>query len=124
MIRKVDLYEQSVRDRMFKILKMDRDNSNVETTEALAGKVISDKEIDCLKQKLFMSRKELDSYISFTKKMEREKRQSISEKEELETKIQWHERRLTRFEGENKSLKTERAELLNQMYELRGKSTT
>ena len=123
ILKKADLYDEGVRDRMYKVLKIDRDSTS-NNTEALAGKVIADKQIDSLKQKLFMSRKELDSYISFTKKMEREKRQSISEKEELETKIQWHERRLSRFEGENKALKTERAELLNQVYELRGKSTT
>jgi len=107
---------------MFQVLKIDKENED--EAEDVAAKVCSDKEIETLKQRLFMSRKELDSYISFTKKMEREKRQSISEKEELETKIQWHERRLTRFENENKTLKQERANLMNQIYELRSKSTT
>ncbi|XP_057294992.1 golgin subfamily B member 1-like isoform X3 [Hydractinia symbiolongicarpus] len=122
ILKKADLYEQTVRDRMFKVLKIEEDKEI--DLEVITGKVLAEKEIDSLKQKLFMSRKELDSYISFTKKMEREKRQSISEKEELETKIQWHERRLTRFETENKNLKTERVNFLNQIYELKGKSTT
>lgn len=122
IIKKADLYDQEVRDRMFQVLKIDKENED--EAEDVAAKVCSDKEIETLKQRLFMSRKELDSYISFTKKMEREKRQSISEKEELETKIQWHERRLTRFENENKTLKQERANLMNQIYELRSKSTT
>lgn len=122
IIKKADLYDQEVRERMFQVLKVDTESED--NVEEVAAKVCSDKEIETLKQRLFMSRKELDSYISFTKKMEREKRQSISEKEELETKIQWHERRLTRFENENKTLKQERANLMNQIYELRSKSTT
>lgn len=101
-------------------MKLEEDDEK--DIETIAAQVVTGKEIESLKQRLFMSRKELDSYISFTKKMEREKRQSISEKEELETKIQWHERRLTRFENENKSLKQERANLMNQIYELRSKS--
>ncbi|XP_066918526.1 girdin-like isoform X4 [Clytia hemisphaerica] len=121
IIKKADLYDQTVRERMFQVLKIDE--TDEADAEAIATKVVSDKEIESLKQRLFMSRKELDSYISFTKKMEREKRQSISEKEELETKIQWHERRLSRFENENKTLKQERANLMNQIYELRSKSS-
>ena len=121
IMKKADLYEQSVRDRMFQVLKIEEDDEK--DIEAIAAQAVTGKEIESLKQRLFMSRKELDSYISFTKKMEREKRQSISEKEELETKIQWHERRLTRFENENKSLKQERANLMNQIYELRSKTT-
>ena len=121
ILKKADLYESSVRERMYEILKAEKSSAE-SNAENIAEKVFVEKEIVSLKEKLFASRKELDSYISFTKKMEREKRQSMSEKEELETKIQWHERRLLRFEGENKSLKTERAELLNQIYELRGKS--
>lgn len=120
ILKKADLYDSLVRERMHEVLKVE--NSNTECINDIAERVIIEKEIVSLKEKLFASRKELDSYISFTKKMEREKRQSMSEKEELETKIQWHERRLLRFEGENKALKTERAELLNQIYELRGKS--
>ena len=122
IIKKADLYDEDVRGRMFHLLKME--TSSEEDIEAISSKVVVDKEIESLKQRLFMSRKELDSYISFTKKMDLEKRQSVSEKEELETKIQWHERRLTRFENENKSLKQERANLMNQIYELRSKSAS
>ena len=122
ILRKTDLYDQNIRDRMFQVLKAQQESE--EDLEIVASKLMKEREIESMKQKLFMSRKELDSYISFTKKMEREKRQSMSEKEELETKIQWHERRLTRFENDNKSLKKERADLLNQIYELRGKSAS
>ena len=119
ILRKVNLYDENVREKLAPLLHDDLDDAE----EAAVDDVIHDKEIECWKQKLFMSRKELDSYISFTKKMEREKRQILSEKEELETKLQWHEKRLDRFESENKSLKVERAELTNQIYELRGKSS-
>ena len=122
IIKKVDLYDNDMRDRWYDVLKTTKGAAEIDM-DAVSSRVIKDAEIDSLKQKLFMSRKELDTYISFTKKMEREKRQSISEKEELETKIQWHERRLKRFEDENKSLKTERATMLNQIYDLRGKTT-
>ena len=121
IIKKVDLFDNDMRDRWYDVLKTG--NTTDKDMEVVAGKVLKDAEVDSLKQKLFLSRKELDTYISFTKKMEREKRQSISEKEELETKIQWHERRLKRFEDENKSLKNERATLMNQIYDLRGKTT-
>lgn len=121
IIKKVDLFDSDMRDRWYNVLKTG--SSSDTNMEAISVKVLKDAEIDSLKQKLFLSRKELDTYISFTKKMEREKRQSISEKEELETKIQWHERRLKRFEDENKSLKTERATLINQVNDLRGKSS-
>lgn len=122
IMKKADMYDQTVRERLFQVLKIDKDTE--ENLDEIVAKVVSDKEIETLKQRLFMSRKELDSYISFTKKMEREKRQFQSEKEELETKIQWHERRLNRFETENKSLKTERANMMNQIYELRSKSSS
>lgn len=120
IMKKADMYDQTVRERLFQVLKIEKDTE--ENLEEIVAKVVGDKEIETLKQRLFMSRKELDSYISFTKKMEREKRQFQSEKEELETKIQWHERRLGRFETENKSLKTERANMMNQIYELRSKT--
>lgn len=123
IMKKADMYDQTVRERMFQVLKIEQEDAD-QNCDDLVAKVVSDKEIESLKQRLFMSRKELDSYISFTKKMEREKRQFQSEKEELETKIQWHERRLARFETENKSLKTERANMMNQIYELRSKSSS
>lgn len=121
IISKVDLYDNDVRERWQEILKSES-TMDVNNIDPIAHRVIKDSEIDGLKQKLFLSRKELDTYISFTKKMEREKRQSVSEKEELETKLQWHERRLKRFEEENKSLKSEKNSLCKQVNELRGKS--
>ena len=121
IMSKVDLYDNEIRDRWHEVLKSDRDG--VKDGESLIGKVLKDDAIESLKQKLFLSRKELDTYISFTKKMEREKRQSQSEKEELETKIQWHERRMKRFEEENKQLKVERSDLCKQVNELKGKTS-
>ena len=87
--------------------------------DTLSEKVVKDAEKENLKEKLFLSRKELDSYISFCKKMEREKRQTISEKEDLVTKTQWLDKRMNLVENENKGLKIERADLLNQVYRLR-----
>lgn len=121
LLDKVDLYDPDVRDMISPLLK----DSNVSQEaaasdgEKLSEKVITDSEKEGLKEKLFLSRKELDSYISFCKKMEREKRQTISEKEDLATKTQWLEKRMSLIENENKALKIERSELLNQVYKLR-----
>eukprot|EP00794_Sanderia_malayensis_P014379 gene14379-15877_t len=121
LMEKVDLFDDQVRDTVLPLVK-----ENVAATadssadlETLSDKVVKDAEKESLKEKLFLSRKELDSYISFCKKMEREKRQTISEKEDLVTKTQWLDKRMTLIENENKALKIERAELLNQVYRLR-----
>ncbi|XP_065054248.1 golgin subfamily B member 1-like isoform X2 [Rhopilema esculentum] len=124
LLEKVDLFDSEVRDAVTPLLKdaaLPQEKTQGEPTEGdhLSEKVIIDSEKESLKEKLFLSRKELDSYISFCKKMEREKRQTISEKEDLNTKVQWLDKRLTLVESENKALKIERAELLNQIYKLR-----
>ena len=123
LLDKVDLFDPNVRDVVLPLLKdtpVPKDVSQ-ESSEGdqLSEKVIIDSEKESLKEKLFLSRKELDSYISFCKKMEREKRQTMSEKEDLTTKVQWLDKRLGLVESENKALKIERAELLNQIYKLR-----
>jgi len=123
LLEKVDLFDPNVRDVVLPLLKdasipKDVGQENCEG-DRLSEKVIIDSEKESLKEKLFLSRKELDSYISFCKKMEREKRQTMSDKEDLTTKVQWLEKRLSLVESENKALKLERAELLNQIYKLR-----
>ena len=128
LLEKVDLFDPNVRDCVLPLLKdasIPRDvGQESSDLEQLSEKVIIDSEKESLKEKLFLSRKELDSYISFCKKMEREKRQTMSDKEDLTTKVQWLEKRLSLVESENKALKLERAELLNQIYKLRCPSNT
>ena len=121
LLDKVDLYDSEVRDMISPLLKDGTVSQEASASdgEKLSEKVITDSEKEGLKEKLFLSRKELDSYISFCKKMEREKRQTISEKEDLATKTQWLEKRMSLIENENKALKIERSELLNQVYKLR-----
>lgn len=124
LLDKVDLFDPNVRDVVLPLLKdasVSKDVVGQESSEGdkLSEKVIIDSEKEGLKEKLFLSRKELDSYISFCKKMEREKRQTMSEKEDLTTKVQWLDKRLSLVESENKALKIERGELLNQIYKLR-----
>ena len=125
ILDKVDLYQEEMRDEILPLLKLPFDSTDgkadnsQENAEIVSESVIRDAEKESLKEKLFLSRKELDSYINFTKKMEREKRTIVSDKEELETRVQWQERRMTSVESENKALKIERADLLNQIYKLR-----
>ena len=123
LLEKVDLFDPNVRDVVLPLLKdasVPRDVvQEFSEGDQLSEKVVMDSEKESLKEKLFLSRKELDSYISFCKKMEREKRQTMSDKEDLTTKVQWLEKRLSLVESENKALKLERAELLNQIYKLR-----
>lgn len=123
LLDKVDLFDSDVRDVVLPLLKDASIPKDVSQDgpdgDQLSEKVIIDSERESLKEKLFLSRKELDSYISFCKKMEREKRQTMSEKEDLSTKVQWLEKRLSLVESENKALKIERGELLNQIYKLR-----
>lgn len=123
LLEKVDLFDPNVRDVVLPLLKdasVPREIvQEFSEGDQLSEKVVTDSEKESLKEKLFLSRKELDSYISFCKKMEREKRQTMSDKEDLTTKVQWLEKRLSLVESENKALKLERAELLNQIYKLR-----
>ncbi len=120
LMEKVNLYDDKVRDTVLPLLKEGSVSSDSALdTETLSDKVVTDAEKENLKEKLFLSRKELDSYISFCKKMEREKRQTLSEKEDLVTKTQWLDKRMNLIESENKALKIERADLLNQVYRLR-----